>query len=445
MALLLRLALAYDGPGFNPFHFPRMMDRLKHNVIGIIGLLGCLVCAGIDTTKIVLRGVEDSSPLLWLAELAAGRFAPPASAISAGSEHDRLALAFYLYAYVALNLAFALLYWWRTALAARHQYSSGGGARGAALLAPQILIGLACSQGLLYLVAAELAFVLPLRSGLRWLAAQVALVYLVSALGRLTGDDAPADHWARVFLVGLAMMAAWQGIAFAIGRMAAVERRGRIELAGANAELRATQLLWSDTVRASERMRIARDLHDIVGHHLTALNLHLDLAQRQWQGRGQAPAALATARALAQSLLTEVRAVVGVERQQQQIDLRQALEALCAGIPAPRIELRFDAALEINSAAVAHALFCCVQEAISNAVRHAGASVLRIELLRRGGDIAVLLADDGPGAAPPRPEGNGLRGMRERLAQLGGRLSTCHHPQRGFSIEIELPAAGAPA
>lgn len=415
-----------------------MRDRIKHNVIGIIGLLGCLVSSGIDTSKIAMHGVDDGSPLLWLAAQAAGRFAPPPSLLRAGTEHAQLTMSIVLYGYIALTLLFSILFWLRTAPAAHRPAW-----RGAALLAAQIGIALCCSEGLLYLVAAELAFVLPLRSGLRWLAAQVALMFAVALLSMFRGDGPATDALVRMAVMGLAMAAAWQGIAFAIGRVAAVERRGRLELACANAELRATQLLWADTVRASERMRIARDLHDIVGHHLTALNLHLDLAQRQWEG--QAPAALATSRTLAQSLLGEVRGVVGTERAQQRIDLRQALEALCAGIPAPRIALRFEAALEIGSAAVAHALFCCVQEAISNAVRHAGASVLTIDLLRRGEDIVVLLADDGRGAQPLRPEGNGLRGMRERLAQLGGRLTTSQRPRRGFSLEIALPAAGAAA
>lgn len=123
--------------------------------------------------------------------------------------------------------------------------------------------------------------------------------------------------------------------------------RARLELGAANAELRATQLLWADTVRGSERLRIARDLHDIVGHHLTALNLHLDPAQRR--GPEQAAPALATAHQLAQGLLAQMRGVVGAERHGQRIDLRTALLALCAGIPAHRTELAYEAELEIKS------------------------------------------------------------------------------------------------
>ncbi|MFL6658489.1 MAG: sensor histidine kinase, partial [Massilia sp.] len=234
----------------------------------------------------------------------------------------------------------------------------------------------------------------------------------------------------------------WQAIAFGIGYMAASEKRGRIALDAANAELRATQLLLVDTVRTSERMRIARDLHDIVGHHLTALNLHLDLALRQ-QGSA-APPALETARSLSQSLLSQVRTVVGAERDARHIALREALGALCDGIPAPRIALTVEDGLEIESAALAHALFCCVQEAISNVVRHAGASALSIALAREGEGIALRIADDGRGDGGA-PEGNGLRGMRERLAALGGSVRAANVAPRGYALQIDVPWAGGMA
>ena len=404
-------------------------------MIGLIGLAGCLFSGLFEGADLWFRGGANHTPLGWMAHWVASFFTPAPSLLRAGSEREILAGTLTLVAYGALMLVFALLFWLRSAPAPKRS-----AALASAMLVLQMAIALMYPQSLLYLLAAELGMVLTLRRGLLWLGAQQILLFVV-VLAPLVGNDRlRTDHYFRLELMELGTMAVWQAIAFGIGFMAASERRGRIALDAANAELRATQLLLLDTVRAAERMRIARDLHDIVGHHLTALHLHLDLALRQ-QG-GQAPAALQTARGLAQSLLSQVRTVVGAARHSQRIELREALAALCSGIPAPRIELSVEEDLEIDSAALAHALFCCVQEAISNAVRHAGAEVLTIALARRGDGIELRIGDDGRGSGGAA-EGHGLCGMRERLAALGGSLRAFNLPQRGFALHIAVPAGGA--
>lgn len=414
-----------------------MTHRPQHNVIGLIGLAGCL-CSGLfDITRRWYKGGTNDSPLGWLARMAAEPFTPSPSLLRAGSDRDALAAALFLGAYAALVLLFAWLFWRRTSPSAQRSNASGN-----AMLALQMAIALMEPQSLLYLVAAELGMVLSLRRGLLWLAAQQVLLMLLELAPLIGNDQLAADYLFRFELLETGMMGVWQAIAFGIGYMAASERRARLALDSANAELRATELLLLDTVRATERMRIARDLHDIVGHHLTALHLHLDLALRQ-QGAA-APPALQTARTLAQSLLAQVRVVVGAERHAQRIALPEALAALCSGIPAPRIELEVEDGLEIESAALAHALFCCVQEAISNAVRHAGAGVLTIGLARRGDSVALRIGDDGRGSGGA-PEGNGLSGMRERLAALGGTLHAANLPLRGFALAIDVPCAGSAA
>ncbi|ELX12274.1 signal transduction histidine kinase [Janthinobacterium sp. HH01] len=430
--------LAYHGPTHAPAR-NLMLHRLKHNLIGVIGLLGCLVGGVLDGSHFMMKGISEEMPLGRAALWCASWFTPAPSAIRAGTDRDELTVQLFMIAYAALMLLFALLFWLRTSGATRRL-----GWRGDAMLLVQLLIALSYPQGLLYLLAAELGLVLALRSGLRWLGLQLLLLALLTLLPLPGNESTRSDGWVKTVLLDLGTMALWQCIAYGIGHMAAVERRGRIELAAANGELRATQLLLTDTVRSAERLRIARDLHDIVGHHLTALNLHLDLSLRQ--SGAAAPPALATARALAQGLLAEVRVVVGSERRDQHIDLREALAALCAGIPQPRIALSFEPGLEIASPAVAHTLFCCAQEAISNAVRHAAAGQLHIVLARAadGASVTLRIEDDGCGSSTDR-EGNGLRGMRERLALLGGELKAGNRPQRGFGMEIVLPAGALAA
>ncbi len=136
-----------------------------------------------------------------------------------------------------------------------------------------------------------------------------------------------------------------------------------------------------------------------------------------------------------------MRSVVSSERADQRIDLRSALATMCAGIPSPRIVLLFDEQLDIASPVMANTIFHCVQEALTNAVRHAQADQLTIDIGERNGALVLTLRDDGCGGANTA-EGNGLRGMRERVADLGGTLRL-DPPGRGFGLVIALPLAGA--
>jgi signal transduction histidine kinase len=238
------------------------------------------------------------------------------------------------------------------------------------------------------------------------------------------------------------MEAGFYFLAFGVAGVAVLEQRARHRLAAANAELTATQGLLSDTVRASERLRIARDLHDHVGHHLTALNLHLDLAQRQADGKVHE--LVRTSRELSQALLAEVRRVVVQERDVYPVALAQALQTLCAGVPRPPVQLTLEEPLAAVSPAVAHAVFRCVQEGLSNAIRHAGATTVEVSVACEGDDVVVRIGDDGAGNAG-RPEGSGLRGMRERLAAARGTLVAANRAPRGFGLEARLPIAGEAA
>ena len=196
--------------------------------------------------------------------------------------------------------------------------------------------------------------------------------------------------------------------------------------------------MLADTVRAGERTRIARDLHDAVGHHLSALNLHLDLALRQVQP--EVPEALHTSRELGRALLSEVRAVVNSERHEQVIKLRAAIATMCAGIPQPAIRFDYETQYDITSPALAHTVFHCVQEALTNAIRHADADLVTITIRADNEQLLLTVHDDGRGARGAA-EGNGLRGMRERVAEQCGTLQL--NREAGFALAITLPLAGS--
>jgi signal transduction histidine kinase len=152
---------------------------------------------------------------------------------------------------------------------------------------------------------------------------------------------------------------------------------------------------------------------------------------------GDALESVKTAHELARNLLSEVRTLVSVERRDDTIDLHKAIEALCAGVPTPRIVLKADIE-SVMAPPVANAIFRSVQEAISNAVRHAKASTLHISLLKYDDGISVDIRDDGAGT-DRTPTGNGLHGMKERIEELGGQLIAGNLERGGFGIRIWLP------
>jgi len=375
-----------------------------------------------------------------LARHLAGYVAPPPSLLRAGSDHAVAALEIFLLLAAGLCALFV------GAVAARGSRWRASPATQLALLALQMaVVVLLHSVVLAMVLAAMLPRYLPPRRALAALAvllvASLAAIALLAALALKTElPDNDAGRVAAVLYVMLEQLV--MVVTFGLGWLAARERRGRQALAAKNAELLATQALLADTVRASERLRIARDLHDSTGHHLTALQLHLDLACRK--AGDSAGAELLTAHSLARELLAQVREVVGAERADRAdggVDLRRALERLCAGIPQPAIRLQVADNLAVHSPAVAYALFCCIQEAVSNVVRHAHASAMSVALSQQGGFVRARIEDDGRGCGAAA-KGNGLLGMGERLALLGGTLQAGDLPGRGFALEIKLPLSG---
>jgi signal transduction histidine kinase len=214
------------------------------------------------------------------------------------------------------------------------------------------------------------------------------------------------------------------------------ERRARTELARSHASLLTTRALLVESSLQAERLRISRELHDSLGHHLTALSVQLELATRLTEGAAAKPVELA--RAISKESLAEVRRVVDASRSSTGVDLVPALRALAAAIPAPVITIEAPDDLSALSGAASHAIFRSVQEAITNSVKHASARHVRVELSRDGSELEVLVHDDGVGARSVSP-GNGLEGIRDRIALLGGRAIFEPRPGRGFAMRLRVP------
>lgn len=218
------------------------------------------------------------------------------------------------------------------------------------------------------------------------------------------------------------------------------EQRLRLELAGAHVELRAATTVLAINERASERLRISRDLHDVLGHQLTVLALELEAARHRVQGPGAEH--VERAGSVARDLLTQVRATVDQLRTEP-TDLTAALEAVVAGLPG--LDVSVDVAPDMGlDEQRTQALLLTVQEAVTNTLRHADASSMQISIQPSTADadeVVLTAVDDGNGARA-HVVGNGLRGIDERLAALGGRVDTGSAPgERGFRLTARVPLA----
>lgn len=279
---------------------------------------------------------------------------------------------------------------------------------------------------LLCVVAGEAPLLVGERRALVWLLAQCA--------GMVAVNLAIPSHGRREHLAALAY-AGFQLFAFGASRLAVRESAARAELARVHAELLATQELLADSTRTTERLRIARELHDALGHHLSALSLQLELARNLVDGRAKEP--VAQAHAMTKTLLAELRSVVSSMREDARLDLAGALHTLVAGIPHPRVHLEVERDLQVE-AALAHTIFRCVQEALTNAVRHAGAENVYLTIEAKGDTVAVTARDDGRGASEVQV-GHGLSGLRERIEGMGGKVEIEARQGAGLTLRALLP------
>jgi signal transduction histidine kinase len=208
-------------------------------------------------------------------------------------------------------------------------------------------------------------------------------------------------------------------------------------LAQTNRELRSAQAIIANTARNAERLRISRDLHDAWGHELTALGLQLEIASHVSEP-ARANDHVMKAKGLARDLLGKVRDVVSNLREAERCDLKEALEALQNSVPRPAIHIDIAPGVRV-SPDQAHALVRCAQEAVTNAVKHAEASNLWLEVTPDEDGVRLVARNDGNARPTASSAGSGLKGMRERMEALGGRLAVQPGADFGFTVDAWLP------
>jgi signal transduction histidine kinase len=278
-------------------------------------------------------------------------------------------------------------------------------------------------------------------------AEQYSLVYLLLLLYALF-------RWGsgREAALGLVVITVKQLLSFAFDQVTASDTVGGSALTiavlalGAAGRYRAgARARELDQVRLRERERLARDLHDTVGHHVSAMAIR---AQAGLATVGTDPAAAADALRLIESeakeALTELRTVVRALRTDEPDAPRLAdLTDLAQGA-GPRVEIEVGAGLGAVAPTVGAAVYRIAQEAITNARRHArGATRIMVRVEAEGAQVRLRVDDDGAVPGPrrsPSISGYGLSGMRERAELLGGTCAAGPGPERGWHVEAVLPA-----
>ena len=220
---------------------------------------------------------------------------------------------------------------------------------------------------------------------------------------------------------------------------AAISRReaeGREEQARVNSELVSTRELLRESSKAGERIRIAREFHDIIGHNLTAICLHLEAALHH--PSDQARPILEKALGASKNLLQEARAIVEGLHDGEHIDLRMALKTLQDSVPRIAVHIEIPDDVQITDGARSHAILRCVQELTTNTLKHSDAGNLWIRIYLDKGAIEVEAHDDGSTSQDAKP-GIGILAMRQRLEQLGGGLAIDAARPAGFRVKAWLP------
>lgn len=294
-------------------------------------------------------------------------------------------------------------------------------------------------------IAALMALLGTVREGSRW-AARVIL--LVTYAGYVVGGQLMGTvSWGRTIAVG-----AWTlvGYGFAEANRVRVEQLAALARAHAEEErARAEQERAAEEQQRrraiEERLRIARELHDVLGHHLSLINVQAGVGLHLLEDHpGQAKAALQAIKQASSEALGEVRGVLAALRPQGEAAPKTPAPGLAdvedlvatAGLP---VEFRIEGTPSALPPDLDRAAYRIVQEALTNVRRHAGpVSEARLTLVYGPDRLGVRVVNNGISVTDP-VHGNGIAGMRERATALGGTFRAEPRAEGGFEVVADLP------
>jgi signal transduction histidine kinase len=239
-------------------------------------------------------------------------------------------------------------------------------------------------------------------------------------------------------VVGIVPGAAWVVVPFAVGFTVRVSR----EAADRAREDQAR--LYAD----DERLRVAQEVHDVVGHGLSAINMQAEIALHLLDKRPeQAEAALTAISRTSRQALDELRVTLALVRRTKDGETRAAtaglarLDDLVARMSETGVPVKVEIIGERRDlpAAVDLAAYRVIQESLTNVLRHAGAATATVRLAYLPKEVSVEVVDTGRGAIGGPGGGHGLVGMRERIAALGGNFTAGPAEGGGFRVYARLP------
>jgi signal transduction histidine kinase len=228
-------------------------------------------------------------------------------------------------------------------------------------------------------------------------------------------------------------------VAMLLVRRVIGDRERRAELAERERDVAAREAV------VEERARIARELHDVIAHNVSMMVVQAG-AERRLLERGSTQEVLESIEQIGRGALTEMRRLVGMLRSEADDPLapQPGLDDLPtlvtqvreAGLP---VDLRIEGEQRELSAGVELSAYRIVQEALTNALKHAGDARAEVRVRYGPDSLELEIADDGVGAARASSGGHGLVGMRERAALYGGRLDAGRRASGGFAVRVVLP------
>ena len=321
-----------------------------------------------------------------------------------------------------------------------------GASLGVSLAATAAYLGLGYPYDSPFFVGLGVTAYLSGRAGARVRAAVfgVLLLALFAAAGRLGYPANPTAGLGFGVIVLCALVA---------GQVVAESR--------ARADARSEEAHEQEALRrlAEERLRIARELHDVVSHSISIINVQAGVAVHVMDERPEeARAALVAIRAVSRDALRDLRSILGLLRQSDDAEPRTPVAGLDQ-VPALADNVRrtgVRVALDLEQdggplpASVDLTAYRVIQEALTNVVRHAPGAAATVTVRRRASGLLVEVDDDGrsgglAGAESRQGAGHGLDGMRERVRAAGGSLEAGARPGGGFSVRATLPLEAEPA
>lgn len=259
--------------------------------------------------------------------------------------------------------------------------------------------------------------------------------------------------------MGLSAVLFWTFNLFALVMVttAIKEKESRQKVEMINLELISTQQLLGQAAQQAERVRIARNIHDLLGHHLTALTINLQVAGRKLDllnvaapdesGKKAIKDSVEQCHSLSKLLLSDVRDAVSDIRSKSSLNLEQTILAMTERLPDINITLDYPNNISINDVNTADVLTRCVQESITNALKHAHAKAMHISFAQSNEILTMSISAELSGVAKlPKAGasnskfalGNGLKGIQERVRQLQGEVSFTLN-NIAFITEIKVP------